>query len=215
MKLVIAAILVATTAARADTSQQLAFGSSIRSLHSDSANALTGDSLVGGEVAYAYHLPFELPPNFALWGELAFVGSSASGTMFGNLSTEIALRQTTLGAQLRYAVMPHVTAFARGAIGPARDALRVTDAAGHTASDARWGAVATGAIGIDLLAVDSQRFDIGLRLELGYTLASAVALSPAADHASDDTIRLDMQAASIGHLDLGGMSFGAGLVSRF
>lgn len=213
--LAIATLLSLAGAARADTT--VAVGSNVRGLHAASADALTGDSLSGGEVAVAYRLPVELVPRLAVWADAAYVGGSVSGSMFQTITTETSIDQLTLGAQARYAVIRHVVAFARAGVGTARDAVRVSDTTGRAASDHAWGGVATGALGVELWAVDrpTSRFDLGLRFGVAYTLASAVALAPAPEHPDDGTLRLPAMQTGFGALDLSGASFGGGLVGRF
>lgn len=207
--------------AHAEGDLAVTMGSDIRALHTESANALTGDSLVGGQVGAMYRLPVAPAPRLSLWAEAGFVGSAAQGTMFGTLTTEVTLRELVAGVQARYGVFRHVVAYAKADLGAARDAVAIasTMPGGGRERDARWGAVASGALGLELLAIDggadASRWDIGLRVELGYAKQSKIALAPSPDRPDDDTLRLPMTEAGLGHLDLSGPTFSGGIVGHF
>jgi hypothetical protein len=207
---------VAAAPARAGDRNELTIGSWNRALRSASANAVTDDNLAGGALAYARDLRLQPVPGLAVWATGAFTWAGADGTMFRTLATDVDVLGLSAGGRARYRLHEHVLASARLELGAARTALRLADAMGHTAGDARWGAIATAAAGLDLLAIAGPRFSLGLRAELGYTAASAPALTAEPDGGGDgDAILLPRAEASLGHLDLGGRFFGLSLVSQF
>lgn len=193
---------------------ELSIGPSTRALRSDSANAVTANSLGGGALAYARHLPLELP-QLAVWGVATMGWGGADGTMFQVLDTEVDTTTYTLGARARYALHRHAIATARFDLGMARTALELRDMSGRSASDSGWGGVSSAAIGMDVFAVVSRRFSIGLRFELGYVTATAVELTPRASRPDEDVLRLPMSSASLGELDLGGRTFSMSVISQF
>ena len=214
--LLILAAAATATPARAGDRNELTIGSWNRALRSASANAVTGDNLTGGALAYARDLALRPVPGLAVWATGAFTWAGAEGVMFRTLGTEVDVLGLSAGGRARYHLHERVLVSARLELGAARTALRLADVMGHTASDARWGAIATAAAGLDLLAIAGPRFSLGLRAELGYTTASAPALTATPDGDGDgDTILLPRAEASLGHLDLGGRFFGISLVSQF
>lgn len=207
---------VAAAPARAGDRNELAIGSWSRALRSPSANAVTADNLVGGALAYARDLRLGPVPGLALWAVGSFTWAGAEGTMFQTLATDVEVLGLSAGGRARYRLRDRIVASARLDLGAARTRLRLEDAMGHTASDARWGAIATAAVGLELLALAGPRFALGVRAELGYVVARAPALTASPDGGGgDDVIRLPATEASLGHLDLGGRFFGLSLVSRF
>jgi len=209
--------LAAPAPARAGDRNELTVGSWGRALRSPSADAVTGDNLFGSAITYARDLRFRPVPALSVWAQGSFTWSGAEGTMFQTLATELDVLGFSAGGRARYRIHERVAASARLDAGAARTHLRLEDAMGHTAADARWGAIATAAAGLDLLAVAGPRFSLGLRAEFGYTAAPAPALTaaPGGDSGDGDTIRLPRREASLGHLDLGGRFFGLALVSQF
>ena len=206
----------AAAPARAGDRNELTLGTWNRALRSASANAVTDDNLAGGALTYARDLRLQPIPALAVWAVGSFTWAGAEGSMFQTLATDVGVLGLSAGGRARYRLHERVGASARLELGAARTRLELADAMGHTAGDARWGGIATAAAALELLAVTGPRFSLGLRAELGYTAASAPALTASPDGGGDgDAILLPMSAASLGHLDLGGRFFGAALVSQF
>jgi hypothetical protein len=212
-----AAVLAAAAPAHAGDQNELTIGSWNRALRSASANAVTDDNLGGGVLTYARDLRIRPVPRLAVWATGAFTWAGAEGQMFQTLTTEIDSLGLAAGARARYRVYSWLAVSARADLGTARTALRLTDAMGRSASDARWAGTATAAAALDLLAVAGPRFTLGLRAELGYTAASAPALTATSDRGESDgdMLRLPVNESSLGHLDLGGRFFGFSLLSQF
>jgi len=205
----------AAAPARAGDRNQLTLGSWYRALRSPSANAVTADNLSGGELAYARDLALQPVPRLAVWAQGSFTWAGVQGRMFQTLDTDASVLGLSAGGRARYRLHERVAAGARLDLGAARTRLHLEDAMGRTAEDARWGAIATAALGLDLLAIAGPRFALGARLELGYTTAAAPALTASPGGGDDDAILLPMREASLGHLDLGGRWFGVSVVSQF
>jgi hypothetical protein len=207
-------ILLAGTASAGDN--EVSFESTTRSLRSSSADAITGDSLVGGGVGIGRALGVELPRHFTLWSEAGITWSGATGSMFTVLATDLFDTTITAGLHLRYQPIRNVAVSAGVAIGAQHASLSITDSMDHTASDTAWGAVARASTKIDLLAIDRPRFSIGVRAEFGYLFSQGIELVPTEQRTDDaDTLHIPMSEASLGHLDLGGAFFNIGLVSQF
>jgi len=201
-------VLLAAPAARAD-GNELAIGGGSRALRSASADAVTADSLGMGSLGYAHALDIGPVPRLALWAEAGFDWGSATGTMFQTHATKVSTEVVVVGLRAHYTLHRLIDATARVDLGTARTALSLDNA-----SDSGWGAVAEGALGVDLFASRSPTFGIGLRTELGYTATSAVAITPHTDQPSD-TLKLQMIESSIGHLDLSGPWFGISVIGTF
>jgi hypothetical protein len=136
--------------------------------------------------------------------------------MFQVLATDTSVLGLSAGVRARYRLRERAIASARLEAGAARTQLRLEDAMGHTAEDARWGAIGTAAVGLELLAIAGPRFGLGVRAELGYVITRAPAMTASPGGEADDAvIRLPRREASLGHLDLGGRFFGLSIVSRF
>ena len=209
------AILCAMSAAAYAGNNELDIGSSNRALRSNSADAVTSDSLGGGQVRYAHRFDAGQPDVVELWlgGAMEFGG--AQGTMFQTMSTDLGSFAVLATARARYYVIDHVAATARVAFGSARASLQLSDNAGHTLSDSGWGAIGEAAAGIDLTAFEHSMLALGFRFELGYTRTTAPALTLRPPQPSDGTLVLPMNEASIGHLDLSGPFLAFSLVGQF
>jgi hypothetical protein len=209
-------LAAAAAPARAGDGNELTIGSWNRALRSPSANAVTDDNLAGGALTYARDLRIRPVPGLAVWATGSFTWAGAGGTMFRTLATDVGVLGLSAGGRARYRLHDRVAASARLDLGAARTRLRLEDAMGRAAADARWAGIATVAVGLDLLAIAGPRFALGLRAEVGYVAARAPALTASPDSGDDDdVIRLPMSETSLGHLDLGGRFFGVSLVSQF
>ena len=200
--------LLAASTAHADVNNEVSFGSHARALRTDSANALTDRGMAGPSIFYARRLPIETVPDLELWGTANILGGFTDGTMFQTLETEASTLQMAVGARARYPLWRKlVVANARLDAGTQRVRVEIEDAAGHSASDSGWGATSTAALGIELVPLNTRRFGLGIRAELGYVMTSSIDLTAKSDGAPEDTIELDRMAASLGHLDIGGRYF--------
>jgi len=208
------ATILLTPAAHAGR-YELGIGPTTRALRASSADALTGDTLGGGQFSAARRLDLPVFPGLVVWADAAIGWGSASGTMFQTLGTEIGSSSWTVGARARYRVIRNVWASGRLDLGMARASVTLTDASGRTARDHGWAPVTQAALGVDLLAVDRRSFAFGVRLELGYVAAAGVGLTAHPDSPSDGTLQLPMSSSSLGHLDLSGPSFDLAFVSQF
>jgi len=212
----LATLAAAPATATAGDRNELTLGSWNRALRSASANAVTDENLGGGALGYARDLGIRPAPRLALWATGGLAWADAQGSMFQTLSTQIDTLGLSVGARARYHLLTRVVASARLELGTQRAGLRLTDAMGRSAGDSAWGATATAAAAVDLLAIAGRRFSLGLRAELGYVAASAPALTAASDHGGDgDTIRLPATESSLGHLDLGGRFLAFSMLSQF
>ncbi len=214
MRTLIVLLLLAGTA-NADTHNELWTGSFTRALHTDSANALTGDSLGGGSWGYARELPLRTLPDLELWATGNLLWGTVDGQMFETLDTQIETLQFAAGVRARYPVWRFVSAVARVDVGTQREAVSIEDQMGNSASDSGWGAISTAALGVELMPLSLRRFGLGFRFELGYVAASSVAITAHRAGGPDDTIELDRMAASLGHLDISGRYASFVISARF
>jgi hypothetical protein len=217
MRALLVLCILATTA-RADVANEATVGSFGRALRSDSANALTEDSLAGPTFGYARRLPLALGSKLTLWGTASLLVAFAEGSMFQTLDTRITAVQPSLGARAVYPLWRRyvaVNATARLDAGIQRVRVSLEDAMGRSASDHGWGGTSTAALGIELMPLARSRFELGLRFELGYVAATGVGLNARSEGAPDDTIELDRMAASLGTLELGGRYASFTVTSRF
>lgn len=208
---VLALLLLCSTAYAGD---ELSIGSTDRALRSSSADAVTGDSYVGGRLGVAHELHLGGSPRLAAWATGTLAWGGATGALF-DLSTELGQSAYLVGVRARYAVVPHLAAGAQLEVGAAHTSLSLTDAMDHTLSDSGWGGIAEGALSVELLAVDGPRFRLGVRVELGYAAAAAITLAGRSAHPDDGTLRLQMTQASLGALDLSGPYAALSAVSAF
>ncbi len=208
---VLALLLLCSTAYAGN---ELSIGSSNRALRSSSADAVTADSLTGGQLGVAHELHLDIP-GVTVWATGAMWWGGAKGSLFSDLATDVGQSAYLVGGRARYAVVPHLAASAHVQVGLAHTSLSLTDSMDRTVGDAGWGGIAEGAVGLELLAVDQTRFTLGLRVELGYVAASAVALTGKASHPDDGTLRLQMTQTTLGRLDLSGPYAGIAVVSEF
>ena len=208
-------LLLATTAvAHAGPNDELTLGSQTRALRSSSADALTGEGYVGGQLGYGRRLALPILPDIEMWATAGLSWGGASGEMFQTLATDISTVAFTVGGHARYAPYKHLAVSAGLDLGPHHASLTLTDQNARTASDSGWGALAKASVAVELLAADGPSFAFGLRAELGYVMTSGISLSPKSPH-DDTTLSLMTTQASIGHLDLGGPTFGIAAITRF
>ena len=214
MRALLLSLLIAGTAYAGNS--EVEFGSTARAMRSGSADAVTGDSLVGGGIDIGRKLSVDLPRRFTLWSDAGVTWSGANGTMFTVLATDLFDTTITAGLHLRYQPIRNIAVSAGVALGAQHASLSITDSMDHTASDTAWGAVARASVKLDVLAVDVPRFAFGLRVELGYLASQGIELVPTEERTDDaDTLHIPMSEASLGHLDLGGGFVNIGLVSQF
>jgi hypothetical protein len=206
----IAILLLVCSTAYADN--ELSLGGGSRALRSSSADAVTGDSLGIGGLGYARRLAIDAAP-VALWAEAGFGWGDADGDMFETMSTQIRTYAVTAGVRASYPLHRLIDATARIDVGTARTSLAVSEGMAKV-SDSGWGALAQGALGADLFASRSPVFSLGMRLELGYTQATGIGLTPRPDSQAD-TLKLATAEASIGHLDLSGPFFAISALAQF
>jgi hypothetical protein len=206
------ALLLLTATAHAGNNE-LTLSESTRALRTSSANAITEDSLIGGALAYSRRVV--VMPKLDLWAEGTFGWGVAEGTMFQTLTTELDTLTLTIGARARYALHHRFEASARLDIGAARAAFSIRDEAAHSASDSGWGAITSAGVGIDCYAFHGERYALALRFELGAVATSSIPLTAMPDSGSEDTLQLEMTAASLGSLNLSGPSFALSLVGQF
>ncbi len=206
-------IVLGTVAAAHAGNTEVSTGSYNRALRSESANAVTDDTLVGVNLGAARKLQLDLVPRLDVWATAGFVWAAAEGTLFQTMTTEVDTVGLSVGGRASYALHRNLHVSARLDLGTARNALTI-NGNGHEVSDASWGGTVTTAVGLDMMVVAHPRFSIGFRFDLGYVAASAVALSPREDGDSSK-IELDAMQASIGHLDLGGRFLSLSAISQF
>ncbi len=211
-----AAAATATATAHADTNRdELWFGGGTRALRTPSANALTADNLDGASFGYARDLGVGVAslPGLAVWAEAGMTTGSAKGTMFQTMATDLGALGFTGGLRVRYPLHRLIAASVRAELGAQRVDLGITDHA-SSASDNGWGTIGAAGVALDGFALARPPFGIGVRAELGYVMAQAIALTPHGDDGGD-ALRLAMTAASLGSLDLSGPTFAVSLVGQF
>jgi hypothetical protein len=200
----------ATTGA---TNDELRFGGGARALRSASANALTGDNLAGTSLGYARDLGVAVLPGVALWLDAGATFGEATGRMFQTVTTDLATTGFTAGLRARFALRRRIAASASLDVGMQRARVELATA-GTTASDHGWGAMTRAVAALDLLAIATPRFGLGVRFELGHVLAQPVSLTPRRA-TGDGVIELPMAAFALGGLDLGGPAFDVSVIAQF
>ncbi len=212
MRAFFAVTLLLTSAVHAGNTE-VSTGSYNRALRSESANAVTDDTLTGINLGAARKLHLDLFPKLDLWVTAGFVWGVAEGTLFQTMSTTVDTTGLTVGGRASYALHRYLHVSARLDLGTAQSSLQI-QGNGHTVSDTGWGGNVTTALGVDVMMVAQPRFALGFRFDLGYVAATAVALSPH-DGGDASKIELDAMQASIGHLDLGGRFLSFSVISQF
>ncbi len=209
---ILAVALCAASSGAVAGNNEVTLGSTNRSLRTASANAVTTENLGGVQLGAARQIHLDLVSNLQIWGAIGFASTSAEGQLFG-MPTEIDALDVTFGGHARYLLHRNLAVVGRVDLGPSRSSLAI-EGNGHRVTDARWGAIATGAVGVDLFLVAYPRFSLGARFEMGYVAHAAPALSPA-EPSSADMLELSESQASIGSLDLGGRFYAFSLLSQF
>ena|ERR1043165_5142099 len=186
-----------------------------RALHTDSANAVTEDGMVTGTLGYARHIDIPLLDNLRLWATGNFSWGGTSGEMFQTMTTDVGTLMFAAGGRAQYQLHRLVVASARLDVGTTRASLTLEDEEGHSAKAKGWGPMSQVGLGLDLYAVNKPNFTFGLRLELGYVATGNIDMTAGPPSESNDTLHLQMTAASLGSLNLSGSTFAASVVSQF
>lgn len=208
------ALLLLSSVANAGNNE-LSISESHRALHTDSANAVTSDGMVGGALAYARLVDLPIIPRLTVWGTANFGWGGTSGEMFNTMHTDVSSLMLSVGGRANYKLHRLVIATGRLDIGSSRAALTLQDDAGHSATDHGWAPMTQAALGLDLYAVNKPQFSLGLRFELGYIAMGSVDMTAKPDSGSNETLHLQMNAAGLGGLNLSGSTFAASVVSQF
>jgi hypothetical protein len=211
-RILIGLVLALAIPASAAPNDEVSVGGTTRSLRSASANALTDANLGGAAFGYAREL-VALGPDLAVWAEAGMTIDEARGEMFQVLDTRLGVIDLTGGVRARYRLHRLIAASARLDAGAQRTAVRISGGGG-VASDTAWGALASAALAVDLLAVAGPRFGLGVRAELGYLRVQARSIALHSD-TGGDALQLPLMDAALGHLDLSGPTFGVSLVGQF
>lgn len=210
-----ALLLVCIASSASAGPNELWLGGGPRALRASSADALTSDTLDGGQLGYARALDVQLPYNLGLRIDGQLDWGSARGSLFQTMGTEIGSIAPTVGARVVYEPHRRIALSGRLGLGAAHETVTLTPAMGPEVSDGAWAAVASLTLAVDVRLFAGPRVDFGLRGQLGYVVASRVALTPHGDGPSDGTLTLPVMDESIGHLDLGGPMAAFGVVGSF
>jgi hypothetical protein len=194
---------------------EVSVSASNRALRSPSADALTGDGLGGGAMAFARDLGSFLVPRLRVWARAGIAWGDVQGDMFQTMGTDVSTFELAVGARARYELVRRLSATARVDLGAAHTSLTLTPESSDPLTSARWEPVTTAAIGLDVLAIATPRFGLGVRAELGYVEAAAAPMSLKTENGDDGTLRLPATMASFGHLDVSGPTFAFGVYTQF
>src|SRR5687768_12212918 len=105
MRALIALTLVAGAATSAHAgNHEIAMGSYNRALRTSSANAVTDETLGGGQLGVARALRLDLYPKLEVWATAGFNWGGAEGTLFQTMTTEVDSYGFTLGGRARYSL---------------------------------------------------------------------------------------------------------------
>jgi hypothetical protein len=221
----LALAIITTASPRAHAERhELSVGTATRFTGSDSAQALSDDSLVLFSVTGGYRLERVRVPGFEFLIDGALELGGMSGTAFRTLHTSATVQLAAVGARLRRELSRRWSGQARANLGGARVHVEIEDmfTRGHALSDSAYTMTAYLGGGADLLlstkrrADGSEQFSLGLSAELGYMAMVPVTMEATPEtRGSDDIIRIPEMSASLGSLDLSAVSLRFGLVGRF
>jgi len=214
------AIAGSATTTGGEPSWRLEFGSETRWLHDASAAAVTTDPFVSTALTLSRRLTAIdlLGRPIDLAAEVTWTNGTATGTMFDTLTTTVGDNEWLGGVRASWRPVRLIGVIARASAGVTRTDLWIApDAESDLASvdDHRWGKVATASAGLDLDAVHTPSFALGLSVELGYVETSALTMHAYPSDRPDPNASIETTYASIGHLDLDGWSLRAGLHAAF
>lgn len=179
----------------------------------ESAATLASEPIRGGGLAVERRvLAVGLPgpfPVLDVTAELGFESGSTDGTAFaGQLDNHIGTWQITAGARARLPIFSWLLLQARGAIGGAHTSVRISDTSMSGVSDSGNGMVAAGGLSLSLLPRVTSRqksaVHMGLEIELGYQVATAIALHAYPQDRPPEELTIPAKYASLGDLDLEG-----------
>jgi hypothetical protein len=207
--------------AAADGANELTFGATARTLHSDSANAVTDDGMTSVSLGAGRRLPLALPGGLSLAAEVGFDYGTVKGTMFQTMPTETSRLGLGAGLRAQRPLWRSLSATGRAALVATRTSLELSPIFGGAGplSDHAWAPAAELAAGLETsieLGRPEPRFSLGLRIELGYSLGAPVELTARPEAGDrDGTLHLPVADASLGDLDLDGWTLHWAAFSRF
>ena len=214
------AIAGSSSATTGEPSWRLEFGSETRWLRDASAAAVTTDPFVSTALTLSHRLTAIdlLGRSIDLAAELTWTNGTATGTMFDTLTTTVGDNAWLGGVRASWRPVRLIGVIARASAGMTRTDLLIApmdepDLA--SVDDHRWGKVATASVGLDLDAVHTQSFALGLGLELGYVETTALTMHAYPSDRPDPNASIETTYASIGHLDLDGWSLRFGMHAAF
>jgi hypothetical protein len=215
MRALQASLLVCVASSASAGTNEVMFGTATRALRAPSADALTSDALTGGQLGYARALEVALPYDLVLWVDAQLEWGNAKGSLFQSTATDVTSIAPVIGARLVYEPHRRIAVSGRLGLGAAHESLSLTPSSGPEVSDGAWAAVASATLAVDVRLLVGPRFDFGLRGQLGYVVASRVALTPHRDGPDDGTLTLPVMDEPIGHLDLGGPTAALSVIGDF
>lgn len=194
-------------------------GSYARWLGDSSAASLTPGTLIGGRISVGRHL-LTLPGprrGIDLGAFVRVVGGSSDGQIFQSLDTRLSQLAFLVGARFDLDVWRGISATAQIDLGPARTSARIGDEFGGMApvDDSGWGFLGGASIGAKWDAVWRRHYSVGLAADLGYAVASPVALRAYPQTRPEDELSIPTIYAPLGHLDTRGITFAVTLRAGF
>lgn len=213
--LLVTSSMTATTAAHADDAiYSLSIGSHTRWFGDTSAASLGGDSLAGPRIVLGRSLSPQPRRRFTV-GYGVFVRydyGTASGTMFGTLTSELSQHAWSAGARIETPLVLGVRGYGEAALGVTRSALAVrTSNREMPVDDHGWEPLASATVGLDAPLIRQRGFRLGVALDVGYTWVKAVPLRALPSDRPDPQLAIPTDFTALGSLDTRGPALAVGL----
>jgi hypothetical protein len=219
MKTLVLSTLVALTAtAHADDAvYSFDVGSHVRWFGDTSAAIVSEDTLAGVRMTIGRSLTQtsvrHREVDLGLFARWVYAGTS--GTMFGNLDTQLTQHMLAGGARADVPLARAFSVVAQGELGMARTHLTVTHDAIMPVDDHQWAPYAAASLGGDLRFANGKRFRASLAFDVGYLVTVPVELHALPGDRPAEDLSIATSYASIGKLDTRGWTYSLSLRGSF
>ena len=214
-------VLGSAAPAHADERFQVGIGGGAHFVPMGSMDALSSSSAYGVfRVDASLALPeVLLIPGYQLEAGLRWDTGQLDGTTYQRVESSMELDTVVATGKLRRALIGPVSAFAEAQLGLQWASLQLADAQSSSArplhGNAKAAIVGIGGGAELTLNGGARGFQLGLRVDGHYQLASSMEFSATPMSAGEDQLQLETRASSLGSINSSGMRLGMSLVGRF
>ena len=217
--IICAAVLSLSAGTAAADKYEIGFASGTRWMRSGSVDTLTADDAHGSVgLGGAIRLEGIRPFGFDLYVDGDYTYEGLSGTTYQRIDTDLSMHAFRAGVRAEHDLEPWLSTFGRMTLGYTTAALSVTDqfsSVSRPTSDRAHAGTSSLGGGLNVRVIRSSRVTIVVRTELDYTKVSSLHFQASPEMSDDGVLTIPVMAASLGDVDVSGLSLRFGLVGQF